>query len=152
KERLEKKNVELQKSVEISAAQLEVQEQELERAREIQQSLLPTNIPQIAGFEVATAWQPARMVGGDYFDVLQLGENRLGICIADVSGKGVSAALLMANVQATVRAFARDTESPARVCSRVNSVLCGNIATGKFVTFFYGVLDGAAHTLEYCNA
>ncbi len=152
KERLERRNSELQRSVELSAAQIEMQEQELERAREIQQSLLPTDIPQIAGFEVATAWQPARMVGGDYFDVLRLGENRLGICIADVSGKGVSAALLMANVQATVRAFARDTESPARVCSRVNSVLCGNIATGKFVTFFYGVLDGERRTLEYCNA
>ena len=152
RERLERRNVELQKSVEVSAAQLEMQEQELERAREIQQSLLPKDIPQIEGFEVATAWHPARMVGGDYFDVLRLGENRLGICIADVSGKGVGAALLMANVQATVRAFARDTESPARVCSRVNSVLCGNIAVGKFVTFFYGVLDGSEHTLEYCNA
>jgi sigma-B regulation protein RsbU (phosphoserine phosphatase) len=86
------------------------------------------------------------------FDVLRLSKNRLGICIADVSGKGVSAALLMANVQATVRAFARDTESPARVCSRVNSVLCGNIASGKFVSFFYGVLDADQRTLEYCNA
>ncbi len=152
KERLERRNKELQRSVEFSAAQLEMQEQELERAREIQQSLLPKDIPQIPGFEVATAWQPARMVGGDYFDVLRLGENRLTICIADVSGKGVPAALLMANVQATVRAFARDTDSPARVCSRVNSVLCGNIATGKFVTFFYGVLDAGKRTLQYCNA
>ena len=58
----------------------------------------------------------------------------------------------MANVQATVRAFARDSESPAGLCSRVNSVLCGNIATDKFVTFFYGVLDGDSHTLQYCNA
>ena len=152
KERLEKRNTELQRSVESSAAQLEMQEHEMERAREIQQSLLPRDIPQIPGFEVAAAWQPARMVGGDYFDVIRLGENRLGICIADVSGKGVSAALLMANVQATVRAFARDSESPARVCSRVNSVLCGNIATGKFVTFFYCVLDANQRTLQYCNA
>jgi sigma-B regulation protein RsbU (phosphoserine phosphatase) len=92
------------------------------------------------------------MVGGDYFDVVRLGEKRLAICIADVVGKGVSAALLMANVQATVRAFARDSESPAGLCSRVNSVLCGNIATEKFVTFFYGVLDAGARTLQYCNA
>lgn len=141
KERLEQRNAELQKSVAVSSAQLELQEQELERAREIQQSLLPKDIPQIPGFDVAAAWQPARMVGGDYFDVLRLSDNRLAVCTADVSGKGVSAALLMANVQATVRAFARETESPARVCSRVNSVLCGNIATGKFVSFFYGVLD-----------
>lgn len=152
KDRLERRNVELQRSVELGAAQLEMQEQELQRAREIQQSLLPKDIPQLPGFEVATAWLPARMVGGDYFDVLRLGKNRLAICIADVVGKGVSAALLMANVQATVRAFARDSESPAWVCSRVNSVLCGNIATEKFVTFFYGVLDADQHTLQYCNA
>jgi sigma-B regulation protein RsbU (phosphoserine phosphatase) len=152
RERLERRNFELQRSVELGAARLEMQEQELERAREIQESLLPKDIPQLPGFEVATAWRPARMVGGDYFDVLRLGENRLGICIADVVGKGVSAALLMANVQATVRAFARDSESPAGVCSRVNSVLCGNIAAEKFVTFFYGVLDADKRTLQYCNA
>jgi sigma-B regulation protein RsbU (phosphoserine phosphatase) len=152
KDRLERRNVELQRSVELSTARLEMQEQELQRAREIQQSLLPKDIPQLSGFEVATAWQPARVVGGDYFDVLRLGKNRLAICIADVVGKGVSAALLMANVQAAVRAFARDSESPAWVCSRVNSVLCGNIATEKFVTFFYGVLDGEKRTLQYCNA
>jgi sigma-B regulation protein RsbU (phosphoserine phosphatase) len=69
-----------------------------------------------------------------------------------VVGKGVSAALLMANVQAAVRAFANDSESPARLCSRVNSLLCENIATGKFVTFFYGILDGEAHTFRYSNA
>jgi sigma-B regulation protein RsbU (phosphoserine phosphatase) len=152
KERLERRNIELQRSVELGAARIEMQEQELERAREIQESLLPKEIPQVLGFEVAKAWRPARTVGGDYFDVLRLGENRLAICIADVVGKGVSAALLMANVQATVRAFARDSESPAGVCSRVNGVLCGNIAAEKFVTFFYGVLDADARTLQYCNA
>jgi sigma-B regulation protein RsbU (phosphoserine phosphatase) len=152
KERLERRNVELQRSVELSAAQLEMQEQELERAREIQQSLLPKEVPQVPGFEVATAWRPARMVGGDYFDVLRLSEKRLGVCIADVVGKGVPAALLMANVQAAVRAFAGESQSPSWVCSRVNSVLCGNIGTERFVTFFYGVLDADKRTLQYCNA
>jgi sigma-B regulation protein RsbU (phosphoserine phosphatase) len=152
KERLEVRNAELQRSVELGAAQLERQEQDLERAREIQESLLPKDVPQLSGFEVATAWRPARMVGGDYFDVLRLGENRLAICIADVVGKGVSAALLMASVQAMVRAFARDSESPAGVCNRVNGGLCGNIAADKFVTFFYGVLDADKRTFEYCSA
>jgi sigma-B regulation protein RsbU (phosphoserine phosphatase) len=142
----------LQHSVERGAARLEMQEQELERARDIQQSLLPRKIPQIPGFEVAGAWQPASTVSGDYYDVLRLGEHRLGICIADVVGKGVSAALLMANVQAAVRAFASDAESPAQVCGKVNRLLCDNIATGKFVTFFYGVLDGETSTFRYCNA
>jgi sigma-B regulation protein RsbU (phosphoserine phosphatase) len=152
KERLEKRNVELKKAVDRGTAQLEMQEQELERAREIQQSLLPKSIPQLAGFEVAGAWQPARTVGGDYFDVLRLGEYRLGICIADVVGKGVSAALLMANVQAAVRAFASESESPSGLCAKVNGLLCENIATGKFVTFLYGILDSHSRTFQYCNA
>ena len=152
RERLERRNVELQQTVESGTARLEMQEQELARAREIQHSLLPKDIPQLPGFEVAGAWQPASTVSGDYYDVLRLGDHRLGICIADVVGKGVSAALLMANVQAAVRAFASDSESPAWVCSRVNSLLCENIATGKFVTFLYGVLDGETHTFQYCNA
>ncbi len=150
--RLERRNVELQRMVQVGAARLEIQDQELQRAREIQESLLPKEIPQLPGFEVASAWQPARAVGGDYFDVLKLGENRLAICIADVSGKGVPAALLMANVQASLRASVRDLDSPARVCSIVNGMLCESIAGDKFVTFFCGVLDAAARTFLYCNA
>lgn len=152
KERLEQRNVELQHSVEVGAAQLEMQEQELQRAREIQESLLPKDIPQLPGFEIAAAWRPALAVGGDYFDVLPIGDRKLAICITDVVGKGVSAALLMASVQATVRAFAHDSPSPASLCGRVNSVLCNNISNDKFVTFFYGVLDAGARTFQYCNA
>ena len=152
KERLERRNVELQHSVESGTAQLEMQEQELQRAREIQQSLLPKEIPQISGFEVAAAWLPARTVSGDYFDVLRLDEHRLRICIADVVGKGVSAALLMANVQAAVRALASSSRSASELCDRVNRLLCENIATGKFVTFLYGILDCEKHTFQYCNA
>jgi sigma-B regulation protein RsbU (phosphoserine phosphatase) len=152
KERLEQRNAELQHSVERGAVRLEMQDQELQRAREIQQSLLPRTIPQIPGFEVAGAWQPASTVGGDYYDVLRLGDHRLGICIADVVGKGVSAALLMANVQAAVRALASSSKSAAELCDRVNRLLCENIATGKFVTFLYGILDCEKHTFQYCNA
>ena len=152
KERLERRNIELEQSVERGTARLELQEQEFERAREIQQSLLPREIPQVPGFQIAGAWQPARSVGGDYYDVLRLSEHRLGICIADVVGKGVSAALLMANVQAAVRAYASDLESPAGVCGKVNNLLHENIATGKFVTFLYGILDDEARTFQYCNA
>jgi sigma-B regulation protein RsbU (phosphoserine phosphatase) len=152
KDRLVKRNTELQQSVERGVARLEIQDQELQRAREIQQSLLPRAIPQLPGFEVAGAWLPARFVSGDYYDVLRLGSHRLGICIADVAGKGVSAALLMANVQAAVRAFANDSESPARLCSKVNGLLHENIAIGKFVTFLYGILDAETRTFQYCNA
>jgi phosphoserine phosphatase RsbU/P len=152
KTRLERSNRQLQQAVDLEIAQRELQAQELERAREIQQALMPKEIPQVPGFDIAGAWEPARVVGGDYFDVIRLGEGKLGICIADVVGKSVSAALLMANVQATVRAFASDAASPAWLCSRVNSVLCNNIASGKFVTLFYGVLDAEQRTLAYTNA
>jgi len=152
KDRLERRNVDLERAIETETAQREVQEQELERAREIQMNLLPKDIPQVAGFEIAGIWEPARTVGGDYFDVIRLSDTKVAICIADVVGKSVSAAFLMANVQATVRAFASESSSPAWLCGRVNSVLCSNIATGKFVTLFYGVLDAARGTLQYTNA
>ena len=152
RERLEVKNRELQASLNQESARREHQERELQQAREIQQSLLPKSIPQIPGFEIDGAWEPAREVGGDYYDVIRLNDNKLGICIADVVGKSISAALLMANVQATVRAFANDAVSPATLCRRVNSVLCSTIATGKFVTLLYGVLDARSKTFRYCNA
>ncbi len=150
--RLERRNVELQRLVQTGVDRLEIQEQELQRAREIQQSLLPKEIPQLPGIAVAAAWHPARVVGGDYFDVLRLEGNRLAICIADVSGKGVPAALLMANVQASLRASVRDLDSPARVCGIMNGMLCESIAANKFVTFFCGVLDASTRTFRYCNA
>jgi phosphoserine phosphatase RsbU/P len=150
--RLERRNVELQGMVQSGAARLEIQEQELQRAQEIQQSLLPKEIPQLPGIAIATAWHPARAVGGDYFDVLRLDADRLAICIADVSGKGVAAALLMANVQASLRASVRDLDSPARVCSIVNGMLRESIAANKFVSFFCGVLDASTRTFRYCNA
>jgi sigma-B regulation protein RsbU (phosphoserine phosphatase) len=152
KDRLEQRNRELQQSVEKGAQQLEMQAQEMQRAREIQQSLLPKEIPQLEGFEVAAAWRPAREVSGDYYDVFKLDEHRLGVCIADVVGKGVAAALLMANVQAAVRAYASSAENAAQLCTKVNRLLCENLATGKFVTFLYGVLNNETRTFDYCNA
>ena len=152
RDRLEQRNLELERSVQLGTAQLEQQEQELRRAREIQQSLIPTEIPQLPGFEVAGAWRPARAVSGDYFDVFRLGDHKLCVCIADVVGKGVSAALLMAHAQAAVRALSSQSDNAASLCTRVNALLCENLATGKFVTFFYGILDSETHTFEYCNA
>ena len=150
--RLEERNRQLERTVELGAAKLELDAAELKQAREIQQGLLPKELPQLAEFEIAGAWEPASLVGGDYYDVIRLGKDKLAICIADVVGKGFSASLLMANVQAAVRAFATETASPASVCSRINSVLCANIATGKFVTLFYGVLDASSRILQYTNA
>jgi len=96
--------------------------------------------------------EPARSVGGDYFDVLTLAPNQLGLCIADVSGKGITAALLMTNLQAAVRAFAPTIASPGALCTKLNEVLCGSIAPGKFVTLFYGVLTTDTLMLRFENA
>ena len=92
--------------------QLHRKEQEIEEAREIQKGFLPKEIPQIEGYQVAGAWQPALVVGGDYFDVLRFSPEHVGFCIADVAGKGIPAALLMSNLQATVRGIrVRDDRS-----------------------------------------
>lgn len=128
------------------------QNQELEDALEIQRRLLPTELPQIEGFQVSAAWRPARAVSGDYFDALRFDESRLALCIADVSGKGMPAALLMSNLQAVVKAFASETVSPSELCTRVNRVVSSNTPDDKFITFFYCLLDAKRKRLTYSNA
>jgi sigma-B regulation protein RsbU (phosphoserine phosphatase) len=150
--KLQERNQSLERTVEKGTIALQQQEEELKRAREIQQMLLPSTLPQPAGVQIAGAWQPAREVGGDYFDVIQLDKDRVGICVGDVAGKGITAALLMANLQASFRAFATAEASPQVVCTKLNKFLCANTASGKFVTFFYAVLDSSTRTLTYENA
>ena len=150
--RLEARNKELQNEVQLGAFKLQAQEADLRTAHDIQAGLLPSEIPQIKRFQIACAWQPAESVGGDYFDVVAFNESQIAICLADVSGKGISAALLMANLQAAFRAFASAFTRPAELCAKLNSALCSNIGPGKFVTFFYGVLDNQHLSFHYENA
>ncbi len=128
------------------------QAQEYEEAREIQQGLMPKQIPQIPGVEISGSWRPARIVGGDYFDVFSFSERRVGLCIADVSGKGMPAALLMSNLQAVVKALASENTSPKELVEKVNRVMCRNTTEAKFITLFYGLLDVDGKTLRYANA
>lgn len=150
--RLEASNRQLQRQVQLGLAQTQAHQSELQQAHEIQKHLLPRETPQIPGFQITCAWQPAGTVSGDYFDVLTLAPERLGLCIADVSGKGMAAALLMSNLQASVRAFAEDDPSPAELCAKLNSVLSDHIAPGRFVTLFYGILNGHTRKLQYESA
>jgi sigma-B regulation protein RsbU (phosphoserine phosphatase) len=124
---------------------------EFAQAFEIQRSLLPAEIPQVDGLDVRARWQPAREVSGDYYDVLPLEESKLALCIGDVVGKGMPAALLMSSLQASVRAVATADADPAAVCSQVRSVVTSNLSGGKFVTFFYAVIDREALTLRFTN-
>jgi sigma-B regulation protein RsbU (phosphoserine phosphatase) len=149
---MEARQRELQGQVQLGRMKEQSHEAELEQAHEIQRHLLPRETPQIPGFQIACAWQPAKAVSGDYFDVLQLDNGRLGLCIADVAGKGITAALLMANLQASVKAFAPEAASPAELCAKLNRVLCDTVAPGKFVTLFYGVIDTQQRRLHYENA
>jgi phosphoserine phosphatase RsbU/P len=152
KTKLESQNVVLQVAVQTGASQLEQQEKELETAREIQARLIPARIPQLPNLEIVGSYQPARLVGGDYFDVIKFTETSVAVCVADVVGKGIAASLLMANVQAVVRAFAAEAVNPSEICAQLNRVLCSNLAPDKFVTFFYCVIDTATKTLRYSNA
>jgi phosphoserine phosphatase RsbU/P len=136
----------------VIASQFREQEHEIAEARAIQEGLLPKEIPQLPGYEIAATWQSARIVGGDYFDVLPLSDGMLGLCIADVAGKGMPAALLMSNLQAAVRGLASPSLAPDELCVRLNTLLCRNMASDRFVTLFYAQLDGASGTLRYVTA
>ncbi len=130
----------------------EVQAREIDEALAIQKALLPAEIPQIPGYRISAVWQPVRKVGGDYYDVLDFGANNLGICIADVAGKGVAAAILMANLQSAVRGLANANIPPEQLCNRLNELVRRNLTDDRFITLFYAHLDGAPRTLRYANA
>jgi serine phosphatase RsbU (regulator of sigma subunit) len=136
----------------LEKLRLRAEEQEFRQAQQIQQALLPSVIPQIAGCDIAAKWQPARSVGGDYYDVIPFDEHSVAICIGDVVGKGLPAALLMSSLQATVRAVAAADVSPRELCEKVRKVVAGNLNRGKFITFFYCVLDVRKGTLTFTNA
>jgi len=143
------------KQIDIDAQSRRVSEHldmELADAEEIQRALLPKALPAIAGLDIAVAWRPAEAVGGDFFDVLKFADHTAGICIADVAGKGMPAALLMSNAQALLKSLAAATISPHELCARVNSVVCENIVPNRFISCFYGLFDHQTQSLAYTNA
>jgi len=127
-------------------------ERELETARGIQQRLLPDEVPVVPGFDITGTSIPSRQVGGDYFDFLSHGDGRVGIAIGDVSGKGIPAALLMSNLQASLQGQVIHPSSVAEVVARVNDLLARSTDAQMFATFFYGVLDCRAATFTSANA
>jgi len=125
---------------------------ELTEAREIQAGLFPQEMPSLRGFELASAWQPARTVSGDYLTAFKFNEDYAALCVADVAGKGLPAALLMANMQAALKSTASEFIRPDDLCSRVNRLMCGNTPLNKFITCFYGALNVRTQTLSFTNA
>jgi serine phosphatase RsbU (regulator of sigma subunit) len=127
-------------------------QEDAKAAREIQEKLLPKEIPQIPNMQISGIWHPARLVGGDYYDVLKFGTHKVALCIGDVVGKGMAAAMLMSNLQAAVKAYAFECTAPKDLCEQVNRLTSKNIEVGKFITFFYGLVDGESRRLTYTNA
>jgi sigma-B regulation protein RsbU (phosphoserine phosphatase) len=130
-------------------------QKQMDEARRIQQRLMPSAIPRIPGFDISGQWIPARITAGDYFDVMSLGARTAAICIADVCGKGLPAAMTMANLQAAVRTCASSGMGPRELVERVNRIMCENMGAQGFITFFYGVVGLGAdgrQLLTYCNA
>ncbi|MEX2191496.1 MAG: GAF domain-containing SpoIIE family protein phosphatase [Bacteroidota bacterium] len=127
-------------------------EDELKIAREIQQGLLPQKLPQIPGYDLAAVNVSSKQVGGDYYDVLPRSETEYVIAIGDVSGKGTPAALLMATVQAAMRALAPLHSDLPGTTSRINDITFENTGGDKFITFFWGIVDSKARSFRYVNA
>jgi serine phosphatase RsbU (regulator of sigma subunit)/anti-sigma regulatory factor (Ser/Thr protein kinase) len=128
-------------------------EQELRVARVVQQTLLPKKLPDLAGWQVAAYWQPAQAVSGDFYDFINLPDGNLGIVEADVTGKGVPAALVMASARGILRVAAeQDPASPGKVLAHVNELLCPDIPPSMFVTCLYGVLNPHTGRFIFANA
>ena len=129
-------------------------EQELHVARRIQHALLPRDLPKLEGWEIAHYYRAAREVGGDFFNLLRLEDGRVGCVIGDVSGKGIAAAMVMANTQSVLRAVAqRGGTAPEQVLAEANEILCAYMPSTKmFVTCFYAILDPKSGHLIYANA
>jgi serine phosphatase RsbU (regulator of sigma subunit) len=155
---LQEKNRQLAQAYqELKAAQDQLIEQEklaleLDIAHKIQASLLPKELPAIPGWHVSAHWQPARAVGGDFYDFIQFPDGRFGLVIGDVSGKGVPAALVMASTRSVLRDAAEHLVSPGAVLEHVNDLLCEDMPANMFVTCLYALLDPANGVLDFANA
>ncbi len=133
----------------LQAAALEKQ---VHMAADVQQRMIPQKPPEIPGLDLASVYVPCYELGGDFFDFIPLQDDNVGLVVADVSGKGVPASLIMASVRAFLRAQVDNVYFLYEVIRRINLMLCRDTKTGEFVTLFYGVLDGRSRRFTYCNA
>lgn len=126
--------------------------QELRTAQEIQRTFLPKEVPAYPGWELTPYYQPAREVGGDFYDILPFEHGSVGLVLGDVTGKGIPAALVMTATRTMLRTAAREMAAPGDVLARVNELLCADIPSGMFVTCFYAVLDPDSGHIHFANA
>ena len=145
------KRLRRRRSLETRLQSREMQSQ-LAEARIIQEGLLPKSLPTLNGVELASAWHPATAVSGDYLSSFSVSSDCVALCVADVAGKGLPAALLMANMQSILQSVASDVVEPSEVCLRLNEMMCANIPENKFITCFYAVLNTESKKLIFTNA
>ncbi len=126
--------------------------EEMNVAKRIQNNLLPEKSPYLKGYLVSGINSSAKEIGGDYFDFITISETKFGFCIADITGKGMPAALLMSNLQALLRSQVQMEADLSKAIATVNNLLFQSTDATKFATLFYGVLDIESHTITYCNA
>jgi serine phosphatase RsbU (regulator of sigma subunit) len=138
--------------IEQQARERERVEQDLRVARRIQQASLPKEVPEVQGWQINPHYQPAREVGGDFYDFLELEDGRLGLVVGDATGHGVPAALVMSTTCGMLRAVALSVDSPGEVLVRVNEALSDRIPPSMFVTCFYAILEPKSGRLLYANA
>jgi serine phosphatase RsbU (regulator of sigma subunit)/anti-sigma regulatory factor (Ser/Thr protein kinase) len=136
----------------VEARDRERIEHELQVAQLIQQNFLPKHIPSLPGWEIAAHYRPARTVGGDFYDFIEMSGGRLAIVIGDVTDKGVPAALVMAATRSVIRSTASQTEAPGEVLARVNDILCPDMPRNMFVTCLFGILDPGTGVFRFANA
>ncbi len=127
-------------------------QREMQVAQEIQQTLLPSDFPDLEGYELASHYEAAREVGGDYYDFVEVDKDTLGIVVADVSGKGVPGSLVMTMIRTALRTEARGVKDAAEVLARVNKFVSGDVKKGMFVTLFYVIIDSKRRRLNYASA
>lgn len=138
--------------ISAEAAQRERLNRELEIAREVQQKLFPNRLPAVPGLEYCAECRPAREVGGDYYDFLELPDGKFGIALGDISGKGIGAALMMANLQASLRGQAPILRNMPELLKRVNGMLYEASSFNRYATFFYAEYQPKTRALAYVNA
>jgi len=127
-------------------------QEELKIAALIQKNLLPSKLPEINGYQVAAANIPAKEIGGDYYDVIPMNDDKFAFCFGDVSGKGIPAGLLMSNIQATMRSLLLTEKNPEVCVRKANKLIHATTTIDKYITFFLGILDVKGNSFVYCNA
>jgi phosphoserine phosphatase RsbU/P len=140
------------REAQVNMVEQERLQKELQVAQEIQHMLLPSDFPKVEGYDIASYYEAAKEVGGDLFDFVDVDEDTIGICVADVSGKGVPGSLIMTMIRTALRLEARGNKNPADVLSRVNRFVTDDMKRGMFVTMFYIVLDSRNRIIHYASA